>query len=132
MLFENGRIEDSIVAYRQAVKLAPDSSLLRIGLAQSMIEANDPKLIGEAIQHLEVATGLEPRNIQGWRLLTVAYGRNDQLPMVALAQAEIAMLKGDDRKAKDYARRARDGLPVGSPGALRAEDILFQISQNND
>jgi predicted Zn-dependent protease len=132
MLFENGRIQDSIVAYRQAVKLAPDSSLLRIGLAQSMVEANDPKLNAEAIQHLEVATGLEPRNLQGWRLLTVAYGRNNQLPMVALAQAEIAMLKGDDRKAKDYARRARDGLPAGSPGALRAEDILFQVDRDND
>jgi predicted Zn-dependent protease len=132
MLFENGRTADSIVAYRQAVKLKPDSPLLRIGLAQSLIETNEGPSNAEAIQHLEVATGLEPRNIQGWRLLTVAYGRNDQLPMVALAQAEIAMLQGDNRKAKEYARRAQDGLKPGSPGALRAEDILFQIDQDKD
>jgi predicted Zn-dependent protease len=132
MLFENGRTADSIVAYRQAVKLKPDSPLLRIGLAQSLIETNEGSSNAEAIQHLEVATGLEPRNIQGWRLLTVAYGRNDQLPMVALAQAEIAMLQGDNRKAKEYARRAQDGLKPGSPGALRAEDILFQIDQDKD
>jgi hypothetical protein len=42
------------------------------------------------------------------------------------------MLQGKDGKAKEYARRAQDGLPPGSPGALRAEDILFQISQNQD
>ena len=127
MLFENGHTAESVEAYRQAVKLAPDLPLLRIGLAQSLIETNDATANGEAIQHLEVATGLEAANIQGWRLLTVAYGRNNQLPMVALAQAEIAMLQGQDKKAKEYARRAQDGLPPGSPGALRAEDILFQV-----
>ncbi|QEX16172.1 peptidase M48 [Hypericibacter terrae] len=132
MLFENGHTAESVEAYRQAVKLAPDSPLLRIGLAQSLVETNDATANGEAIQHLEVATGLEPANIQGWRLLTVAYGRNNQLPMVALAQAEIAMLQGQDKKAKEYARRAQDGLPPGSPGALRAEDILFQVSQDQD
>jgi predicted Zn-dependent protease len=132
MLFENGRIADSVTAYRQAVKLRPDIPLLRIELAQSLIETNEAAANSEAIQHLEVATGLEPRNIHGWRLLTVAYGRDNQMPMVALAQAEIAMLQGDDKKAKDYARRAQDGLPPGSPGALRAEDILFQISQSED
>lgn len=132
MLFENGRTADSIAAYRLAVKLRPDSPLLRIGLAQSLIEMNQKDDNAEAIQHLEVATGLEPRNIQGWRFLTVAYGRNDQLPMVALAQAEIAMLQGDNKKAKEYARRAQDGLSPGSPGALRAEDILFQIGQDDD
>jgi predicted Zn-dependent protease len=132
MLFENGRTVESVAAYRQAVKLRPDLPLLRIGLAQSLIETNEAANNAEAIQHLEVATGLEPRNLQGWRLLTVAYGRNDQLPMVALAQAEIAMLQGDDKKAKDYARRAQDGLPPGSPGALRAEDILFQIQKDEE
>jgi predicted Zn-dependent protease len=132
MLFENGRTADAVAAYRQAVKLRPDQPLLRIGLAQSLVETNEQAANAEAIQHLEVATGLEPRNIQAWRLLTVAYGRDNQLPMVALAQAEIAMLQGDDKKAKEYARRAQDGLKPGSPGALRAEDILFQVGQDQD
>jgi predicted Zn-dependent protease len=132
MLFENGRTADSIAAYKEAVKLRPDIPLLRIGLAQSLVETNEAGANKEAIQHLEVATGLEPRNLQGWRLLTVAYGRDNQMAMVALAQAEIAMLQGDDKKAKEYARRAQDGLPPGSPGALRAEDILFQVSQDQE
>ena len=38
MLFENGQIEAAIAPYREAVRLAPDSALLRIGLAQALIE----------------------------------------------------------------------------------------------
>lgn len=132
MLFENGRAADSIAPYRKAVELKPDAALLRIGLAQSLIETNDPAANREAITELEAASAVEPRNLQTWRLLSVAYGRDNQMPMASLAMAELALLKGDKKEAKDQAQRAADTLPVGSPGQLRAEDILFQAEREDD
>jgi predicted Zn-dependent protease len=132
MLFENGRAFDSIAPYREAVRLKPDAALLRIGLAQSLIETNDPAANKEAIKELEAASAVEPRNMQAWRLLTVAYGRDNQIPMASLAMAELALLKGDKKQAKEQAQRAADTLPPGSPGQLRAEDILFQAERDDD
>ena len=42
MLFENGRVDEAIAPYRKAVELTPDAPLLRIGLAQALIESGAP------------------------------------------------------------------------------------------
>ena len=55
MLFENGRVEEAIAPYRTAVELKPDAPLLRIGLAQALIESNAPGANADAIAHLEEA-----------------------------------------------------------------------------
>ena len=62
MLFENGRVEEAIAPYRKAVELKPDAPLLRIGLAQALIESGAPGANAEAIAHLEEAVAREPTN----------------------------------------------------------------------
>jgi predicted Zn-dependent protease len=44
--------------------------------------------------------------------------------MSALAQAEEAAAQGDKQEARLQARRALKGLPTGSAGWLRANDIV--------
>ena len=123
MLFENGRIGEALAPYEASVRLKPSSGLLRIGLAQAMIESNDSKLTKRAIGELTEAVRSEDRNPLGWHLLAVAYGREENFGMSALSLAEEALSGGDRKTAAQQAIRAAQLLPPGSPGRLRAEDL---------
>jgi predicted Zn-dependent protease len=132
MLFESGHVADSIPPYREAVRLRPGSSLLHLGLGQSMVELGDPAFNKQAISELETAVSIEPNLNQAWRLLSAAYDRDGQAPMTALALAELALGRGDSKEAEKHAERALDMLPQGSPAWLRAEDILMQAAQDDE
>jgi predicted Zn-dependent protease len=132
MLFETGHVADSIPPYREAVRLRPDSSLLHLGLGQSMVELGDPALNKQAISELETAVSIEPKLNQAWRLLGAAYDRDGQTPMTALALAELALGRGDSKEAEKHAERALEMLPQGSPAWLRAEDIVMQASRDDE
>jgi predicted Zn-dependent protease len=129
MLFENGRVADAVAPYREAVRLRPDSALLRIGLGQALIETNAPEANQEAIFHLEEATKLEPRNAGAWRLLGIARGRNGQEGTSNLALAEYALLVGKNEDARLYARRAEGNIDPSDPAWLRLQDILRVIDE---
>jgi predicted Zn-dependent protease len=103
--------------------LLPDEALIRIGLAQTQLEFDDPKMTKAAIANLELARRHESDNGGLWRLLTIAYGRDGQLGMAALAQAERAFLQNRKAEARAHAERAERMLPSGSPAWLRAQDI---------
>jgi predicted Zn-dependent protease len=123
MLFEYGRLGEALPAYQEAVRLSPRSAQLRLGLAQVQIETNRPELNDAALEHIEATLREEPDNSFAWRLAAVAYGRKGDVGMTALALAERALAQGHAKEARDQAVRARDLLPAGSPGALRAADI---------
>ena len=123
MLFENGKIRDAVPHYEAAVKLQPRSALLRIELAQAQTETNDPALNKQALANLTEASRVEDRNPEVWRLLAIAYGRDDNLGMSALSLAEQAMAQGDKKQAIQQAIRASRLLPPGTPGRMRAEDL---------
>ena len=123
MLFEAGRPAEALPLLEKAVKLAPDAALIRIALAQAQLELGTPELNKAAIMNLESARLHENENRELWRMLSVAYGRDGQLGMVALAQAERALLSGRRVEARVLAERAEKELAAGSPGWLRAQDI---------
>jgi len=58
------------------------------------------------------------------RALATAYSRAGDQGMAALATAERYALTGRIKDALLHARRAAAALPEGSPGWLRAQDIL--------
>ncbi|HWB48402.1 MAG TPA: M48 family metalloprotease [Stellaceae bacterium] len=123
MLFENGRVRDAIAPYEQAVKLDPQAALMRISLAQTYIESNDPALNKQAIAYLNDAAQAEGREAMLWRLLAVAYGRDNQLGMAALSLAEGALADGKKKDAAQQAQRAKQNLRKGTPSYARAEEI---------
>ena len=123
ILFENGRIAESVESYQKAVDLDPTEPLLRLGLAQSQLETEQPELAKPALAHLEEVVRREPRNGFAWRLLAIAYGRTDQLGMAALALGESALARNNASEAKAQADRASRLLPENSPAWLRALDI---------
>jgi predicted Zn-dependent protease len=121
--FENGDPKGSVPYHEKAVAAVPTSALLRQGLAAAQIATEDPALVRAAIGHLEVARGREPENGEVFRQLSIAYGRDNQLGMAALSQAELAMIQGQRSAARGLAERAERLLPPGSPHILRAQDI---------
>ena len=132
VLFENGRIAESLEPYGTAVRLHPGSHLLRTALARAQLESNDPALVGPAIANLRAALQRNSRSAWVWRQLAIAYGRHDQLGMSSLAMAEAAFLRGEKGEARYHAGRAEKALPRGSPGWLQADDILRATEKKED
>jgi predicted Zn-dependent protease len=130
MLFENGRVQDAVAPYREAVRLAPDSALLRIGLAQALIETDAPGPTREAIQELQDARQREPDNAAAWRLLGIAQGRAGEPGLSDLAFAEYALRVGKRDDARLYANRAKGKIAASDPGWLRLQDILRELEES--
>lgn len=129
ILYENGRIAEAVAPYERAVSLAPAEPLLRIGLAQALNALNDANQFAAAIVHLEAAVRLDPNIPGAWLQLAIAYGRTKQFGLSSLASAERALRIGHLEEAQTHARRAEDQLPVGTPGSLRAQDIINAARQ---
>ena len=129
VLFENGRVREAVAPYSRAVALKEDSALLRLGLARAQIETGDAALMASAIENLEAASRLEPKEPQHWYQLGIARGRAGERAASSLAFAEAAYLRGDADKAHYHATVAAEGLPHGSARWLRAEDIRNAAEQ---
>jgi predicted Zn-dependent protease len=130
MLFENGRVQEAIAPYRKAVELKPDAPLLRIGLAQALIESNAPGVNRDAIVQLEEAVAREPTNASAWRLLGIAQGRDGLEGVSNLSLAEYALLTGKQDDARLYARRAEGKIEPSDPAWLRLQDVLRAIEES--
>jgi predicted Zn-dependent protease len=123
MLYENGRVNEALAPYQAAVRLLPDSSLLRVGLAQVQIALNDAALNEAALANLHEAVRLDRDYPFTWSQLAVAYGRTGRIDRVALALAEKALLLGDEKETRLQVARAEKLLSPGSAGWTRAQDI---------
>ncbi len=129
MLFENGRVREAVAPYKEAVRLLPNSALLRVGLAQAQIETGDPAMIKDAQMHLNRALTIERNSAFAWRLLAVAYGRQEDQGMSSYALAEFSVLAGKPLDALQHAERAEKLLSKNSPAWLRNQDIKRQAQQ---
>ena len=138
-LFESGRGAEAIVPLRKAIELAPNEALIRIMLGQALLGTEDPQYLDEAIRHLRTALTRERTSAAGYRQIASAYARKaDQakasgakrnfMAQASLASAEAYFYEGRLGLAKVQAKRAKAGLPNGTPNWIRADDILaFQV-----
>jgi len=129
MLFESGRVKEALPSYREAVRLLPTSPLLRRAYGHVQLEMNDPALLPAAIKNLRAAVAHDSTDSFSWRQLAIAYGRDGQIGLSALALAEEAMLQRRHRDAIYHAGKAEKNLPRGSAGWLHAQDILTYAEQ---
>jgi len=123
-LLESGHPAEAIPSLRRAVQLAPDPALIQITLAQALIAMNNVKLSDEAITMLHAALIKEPESADGYLQLAMAYARKNDLADADLASAQAAFARGDNKTARELASRAKEGFPIGSPGWVRADDIV--------
>lgn len=123
ILFENSRAAESVAPGRRAVELAPQESLLRIGLARSLLAVGGPDNLALAETELRAALRLEPSNAFAWnQLARVADGRGDT-GLARLATAEEAFALGDMPRANRFSQAALRNLSRTTPQWQRASDI---------
>jgi predicted Zn-dependent protease len=123
-LFESGHAREAIAPLRRAVATAPNPLLIQVMLAQALIATNDPKAADEAIAYLQRAVSSDPDIANGYAQLAMAYGRKGDLAKADLAAAQAAFHRGDHVTARQLAARAKGRFPTGSPGWVKAQDIL--------
>jgi predicted Zn-dependent protease len=120
-LLEAGKAREAIDPLRQAVALAPRPGLIRIMLGGAELAAGS---IDQAVEDLRAGLKQEPLASIGYRQLAMAYQQQGKVADAELASAEGALIEGDIKTAKNFARRAQAKFSVGSPGWLQADDII--------
>lgn len=124
-LLESGRAREALAPLRRAVALAPGQPLIRVMLGQALVATNDKALLDEAIRELTVGIGRERLGAGGaYRQLAIAYGRKGDTGMADLMIAQGLFAEGAVAEARAMANRAQANLKQGSPGWLRADDII--------
>ncbi len=123
ILFESGRIEAAVPAYREALAGAPEAALVRFGLARALLELHEPASMEEAVAHLREVVRLEPENAFAWRFLGIAEGRLGHEARASLALAEHAVLTRKPDDAQLHLRRARQHVQPGDPEWLHLMDL---------
>jgi predicted Zn-dependent protease len=123
-LLESGRAREAVAPLRKATELTGGNPLLRTMLGQSLVESGDKASTDEAIRELNFGLQRDSNSSTGWRYLATAYGQKGDLANADLASAQSAFYGGDYKLARELAGRARLKFPLGSPGWLKADDIV--------
>jgi predicted Zn-dependent protease len=131
LLFEEGKIRDSLTPYRASIKEKGDEPLILTALGQALVALDDPKLDDEAIKVLSAANHYDKENSQTWMQLATVYYRQGNEGMAHLATAESYVLDGDVQGAMLHANQAVKQLKTGTPSWLRAQDILYIVRSNS-
>lgn len=123
-LLEGGKPTEAIAPLRRAVQLSHNAPLIQMLLGQALVGTDNKAYADEAISILKAALSREPEAPLGYTQLAMAYGRKGNLAEADLASAQAAYLRGDGRTARDLASRAKTRFAIGSPGWVRADDIV--------
>ena len=121
MLLEYGHVADSLPAYAQAARYAPDSGLIRTAYGHALLEEGRTQ---EAVKQFTLSLRNEDRAPDTHHFLAVAYGRLGDEGQSRLHLAEEALLQNNLDYAQTEASLALKKLPSHSPNWLRAQDIL--------
>ncbi|MBS7540239.1 M48 family metallopeptidase [Ancylobacter lacus] len=123
-LLESGRAREAIAPLRRASTLSGGNALIRMLLGQALVAAGDKSSTEEAIRELNFSLQQSGGTPAAWRYLAMAYGQKGDIPNADLASAQAALAAGDVQLARELAGRARQQFPLGSPGWLKADDIV--------
>ena len=123
-LLEGGHPADAIAPLRHAISIAPSPTLMQVMLGQALVATSDAHNADDAINILRAALAKEPESPDGYSELAMAYGRKGDLAQADLASAQAAFARGDAKTARQLAARAKTRFAVGSPGWVKADDIV--------
>jgi predicted Zn-dependent protease len=123
-LLEGGRPTEAIAPLRKAVQLSHNAPLIEMLLGQALVASNSNAYTDEAINILRAAVSRETEAPLGFSQLAMAYGRKGDYAQADLASAQAAYLRGDNKTARELASRAKTRFAVGTPGWVKADDIV--------
>ena len=123
-LLESGRAAQSLPYLRKASALAPSALPIRVMLGHALVGTGDPANAKEATSILMQAVQRDDDYAEAWQFLAMAYERRGDTPNAQLAAAQALFLQGNMVAARTQADRAQKQFKAGSPGWLKADDIL--------
>lgn len=126
MLRDFSQVNEAAAAYRKAIALKPDAALIRIDLAQVLIEMG-PQHYAEAEENLDKAQDKERTSGMVHRLLATIYGRQGDEARAQYHLAEEAALKGNIVEAQKLLTGAMPGLKPGTPDYRNANDLKVYL-----
>jgi predicted Zn-dependent protease len=131
ILLKSNKAKDAAAAYAKAVSLDPGKSgLLQVSLGQALLAVGDQASLKKAVTMLSTGLDRDKENVGGYRYLAQAHGMLGEIPEADLATAEGYFYGGVYKDAKIFAARAQQGMKRGSPGWVRAQDIInFKVAR---
>jgi predicted Zn-dependent protease len=123
-LLEGGKPAEAVAPLRRAVQLANNAPLIEMMLGQALVASDNKNTVDEAIRILRAAVARETEAPIGYSQLAMAYGRKGDYAEADLASAQAAFLRGDNKTARDLASRAKARFAIGTPGWVKADDII--------
>jgi predicted Zn-dependent protease len=129
MQLSRSKVEDAIVAYREALKYMPDAPEILTSLAHASVESGNLEHAAEAQTALKRALAIDPENPTAWDMLARSYAQSDQIGLSAYAAAERAILTGDFVDVARYSNQAEKLLEKDTPTWYRLQDIKV-LAQN--
>ena len=120
-LLESGRAKESLAPLRRAVSLAPNGLPIKVLLGHALVAADQAD---DAVRTLTQVTQTDPEDGEAYQYLAMAYDKKGNVPQSQLAAAQGFFLNGRYIEARTQADRAKRQFSEGSPGWLKADDIL--------
>jgi predicted Zn-dependent protease len=130
-LLESGKPADAIAPLRKAVALSNNAPLIEMLLGQALVGTDNKAYTDDAVRILRAAVAREPEAPLGYMQLAMAYGRKGDYAEADLASAQAAYLRGDNKTARELATRAKTRFAVGTPGWVKADDIVASKPPRN-
>ena len=123
-LLEGAKPAEAIAPLRKAVQLSNNAPLIEMLLGQALVASDNKAYADDAISILKAALTREPEAPIGYTQLAMAYGKKGNLAEADLASAQAAFLRGDQKTAREIAARAKTRFAIGTPGWVKADDIV--------
>jgi predicted Zn-dependent protease len=123
-LLESGKPAEAIAPLHKALALSNNAPLIEMLLGEALVATNNKAYTDEAVTILRAAVARETEAPLGYIQLAMAYGRKGDYAEADLASAQAAYLRGDSKTARDLASRAKTRFAVGTPGWVKADDIV--------
>ena len=129
ILFETGQIDESIKAYEKAYQLLPEASLIRLALAQALLETEKEDNRKKAIDHLLYITARDKYLPDAWYFLYIAYGQDNQFSLADYAKIEYLLLTGNKDEIKKLLPKTKKALSKDPIKSLRLADIEDTLNE---
>jgi predicted Zn-dependent protease len=124
LLMRAGKPAQAAPPLRQALKLAPDSPLMRVQLATALLSADDQRGVPEAVELLRASLRTDDENPSAYRQLANAYYKTGRQPEAEAMMAQAHFLAGNIKQAQIFAKRAQTKLRTGTPEWQKNDDII--------
>lgn len=125
ILMKSNKPAAAAESYASAVRLDPaKSGILPVQLGQAYLAIGTPDALKKAVTEISKGLDRDRENAAGYRYLAQAYGMLGDVADADLATADGHYYSGAYQDAKIFAMRAQQKFQRGTPGWVRAQDII--------